>query len=438
MCGVLLTPSTYLPEQIELALAAMSHRGDGEKGHVSAKNFAGWTFAHVRLAIQDRTEDANQPFEGRSSLYGFVGEFFNHQAGEQMHLLSALVDEAVFHNTDGFWAAASVTKYGATVYTDHLGIKPMYFWPKYRIFCSELEPMFMLQRRPAFDQTYLANCIKWGYDYSGRTPYEGIVQMRPGTRITVSDIGIHEETYWKWWMVPQAGYLRDAVTQAIENRLIGELPVALLLSGGLDSSIIYYTLKDILGREVDAFSVENGEGEFLPPEVTLLDNFSSFTRPPTMREAVRIMQAPLDLGSLVPQVQLAKAVSAAGYNVCLTGDGADEVFGGYRRAAEYDSQWSDVFCELPYYHLPRLDRVMMKETIELRSPYLAPAVIAHGLSLPREMRTQKQALKRAFKGVVPDRIINRAKHPLKTEAVKTGGIGYRIELVDAFISEVEQ
>jgi hypothetical protein len=122
----------------------------------------------------------------------------------------------------------------------------------------------------------------------------------------------------------------------------------------------------------------------------------------------------------------------------MTGDGADEVFGGYRRASEYDSQWSDVFCELPYYHLPRLDRVMMRETIELRSPFLAPAVVAHGLSLPRELRTQKQALKRAFKGLVPDRIINRPKHPLKTEAVKTGGIGYRQQLVEAFMMTEEE
>jgi asparagine synthase (glutamine-hydrolysing) len=433
MCGILLAPSAYLPEQIDLAMRAMHYRGDGEPGHAIAKTFAGWTLAHVRLAIQDRTPEANQPFEGRFGLYAFVGEFFNHAAGEQMHLLAALTDEGVFHQTDGFWAAAAVTRHGVQVYTDHLGIKPMYFWPKHKIFCSEIEPMFMLERRPPFDQTYLANCIKWGYDYSGRTPYEGIVQIAPGTRVTISSAGlIMEEVYWKWWMVPRGGYLRESVVDAIENRLIGERPVALLLSGGLDSSIIYYTLKD-LGKEVEAFSVENGETEFLPEGVTILP-----MTPVSLTQASRIMQAPLDLGSLIPQVQLSRAVAAAGYKICMTGDGADEVFGGYRRASEYDSQWSDVFCELPYYHLPRLDRVMMRETIELRSPFLAPAVVAHGLSLPRELRTQKQALKRAFKGLVPDRIINRPKHPLKTEAVKTGGIGYRQQLVEAFMMTEEE
>ena len=222
MCGVLLAPSSYLPEQFDLAMTAMEHRGDGEPGHRNVKRFAGWTIAHVRLAIQDRSEDANQPFEGRYGIYAFVGEFFNHKAGEQLHLLGALVDESVFHQTDGFWAVVAATTLGARVYTDHLGIKPMYFWPKHKIFCSELEPMFKLEQRPPLDQTYLSNCIKWGYDYSGRTPYEGIVQIAPGTRITVSSGGIVEERYWKWHLVERQGYLREVVTEAIKNRLIGE------------------------------------------------------------------------------------------------------------------------------------------------------------------------------------------------------------------------
>jgi asparagine synthetase B (glutamine-hydrolysing) len=431
VCGVLLAPSTYLPEQFDLALEVMGYRGDGEPGHCNIKRFAGWTIGHVRLAIQDRTPEADQPFDGRYGVYAFVGEFFNHTAGEQLHLLSALVDENIFHQTDGFWAAVAATTLGARVYTDHLGIKPMYFWPKHKIFCSEIEPMFMFEQRPPFDLTYLANCIKWGYDYSGRTPYEGIVQIAPGTRVTVTTNGmITEERYWKWHLVWRQGYLREVVTDAIKNRLIGERPVALLLSGGLDSSIIYYTLQS-LGQKVEAFSVENGETEYLPPDVSILD-----MAPVSLREGAKIMQAPLDLGSLIPQVQLSRAVSAAGYNVCMTGDGADEVFGGYRRAKEYDSQHSDIFCELPYYHLPRLDRVMMRKTIELRSPYLSPQVVACGLALPREMRTEKQALKRAFKGLVPDRIIKRPKHPLKTEAVRTGGMEYRQRLVDAFKKEV--
>ena len=202
--------------------------------------------------------------------------------------------------------------------------------------------------------------------------------------------------------------------------------VAMLLSGGLDSSIIYYSLKEA-GTPVKAFSVENGESEFLPPGVEVL------TLPEvTIEDAVKIMQAPLDLGSLIPQIQLARAVKAAGFNVCLTGDGADELFGGYARAQVYDSQQSDVFCELPYYHLPRLDRVMMHETIELRSPFLAPSVVAAALKLKRADRTTKQALKAAYVDIVPKAILERTKVPLKSSAVRENGLLHRVNLDKEF------
>jgi asparagine synthetase B (glutamine-hydrolysing) len=293
--------------------------------------------------------------------------------------------------------------------------------------------MFKLAARPPLDETYLSNCIKWGYDCTGRTPYLGIQQLPPGAILHLEKNCAGMEIYWDWAKVPAPDLsLREIVEKAITNRLISDRPVAMLLSGGLDSSIIYYTLKN-LGRQVEAFSVENGESEFLPEGIRTLPLAGV-----SLDEAVWTMQAPVDLGSLVPQVQLARAVAVAGYNVCLTGDGADELFGGYRRAKEYDSQKSDIFCELPYYHLPRLDRVMMRQTIELRSPFLAPSVVAYALRLPREYRTSKEALKYAFKGVVPDSIIERKKHPLKTPAVIAGGTAYRDTLVHTFRKHIRE
>jgi asparagine synthase (glutamine-hydrolysing) len=426
MCGLILAPASYPETKIQNALTLMNYRGPDSQ--VVAK-FGNWNLGHVRLAIQDET--GVQPFRsGKDSLAMFVGEFFTHGGiGEQQYVRQLLGGASSFHDADGFWTLVETNGEIAMVFTDHLGIKPTYYWPQYGIVCSEIGPMFALEQRPEFDRTYLSNCIKFGYDYSGRTPYKGIVQLPPGHKLVLGHGVRHMEEYFKWHLVdsgPQS--IREIIEEAISNRLISDRPVAMLLSGGLDSSIIYYTLKN-MGRQVKAFSVENGETEYLPEGVTPLS-----VPDVTVEDAVTILQAPLDLGSMVPQVQLARAVADEGYRVCLTGDGADEVFGGYRRAKEYDSQRSDTFCELPYYHMPRLDRVMMASTVELRSPFLAPKVVAAGLRLPWGYRTNKEALKHAFTNVVPHEIIWRKKHPLKTAAVIGGGTDYRRQLVRTFCS----
>ena len=116
---------------------------------------------------------------------------------------------------------------------------------------------------------------------------------------------------------------------------------------------------------------------------------------------------------------MAQALRELGFYNVLTGDGADELFGGYTRAKEYDSQYSDVFCELPFYHLPKLDRTMMRSTVELRAPFLAPSVIKHGLNTPYEERNgEKKRLKSEFKDIVPKLILDRDKHPLKTDEIR--------------------
>lgn len=436
MCGLILAPSWYPASKIEKALNRMSYRGAENFPEIETQG--GWKLGHVRLSIQKRNPNF-QPFIANNRVTAFVGEFFSHGGQGEQALIGQLLqshDYRGFHHVDGFWSLVALNTPGRPVqaFTDHLGVKPLYWWQEHGVVCSELEPMFALEPRPALDEVYLSNCLKWGYDYSGRTPWQGITQLPPGSVLNLQDPRSPDlRTYWDWSQVegvPET--LRPALSQAISNRLVSDEPVAMLLSGGLDSSIIHYTLQD-WGADVATFTVENGESEFLPPGVRALP-----LPEVTLPEAVRIMQAPMDLGSLLPQIQLARAVKAKGFKVCLTGDGADELFGGYSRAQKYDSQHSDIFSELPYYHLPRLDRVPMHETIELRSPFLAPRVVATALRTPRPGRTMKQVLKAAYKGLVPDAILLREKVPLKSSAVINDGLAHRIQLVKEFCNATQK
>lgn len=425
MCGLLLADRKRVSEaQVLLGLSAMEHRGaDGLQGIRSSAN---WWLGHKRLAIRDRSEKANQPFHTtKGQAAAFVGEFF--QTRYEIAYFKSVLSQGLdlLHSADGFWAIAQIGGAHEFVAVDFLGIKPMYYWPEQGLVCSEIKPMFPIAGTiPKLNERYLSNCIKWGYDYSGQTAFEGVYQIPPGHSLNLNTFEL--KRYWDWKKVKSCEDVRSGLLQSVEDRMAGERAIALLLSGGLDSSIVYYALKE-LGIPVEAFSFENGESEFLPPGVTTLPVASA-----PLQEALYVMEAPLDLGSLIPQMTLAKAIKAKGYNVCLTGDGADELFGGYRRAKEYDSQASDVFCELPYYHLPRLDKIMMSQTIELRSPFLSPAVIAYALQLPWGARTEKQGLKSAFAGLVPESILQRQKQPLKTAEVINGGLAYRRGLVTEF------
>ncbi len=144
----------------------------------------------------------------------------------------------------------------------------------------------------------------------------------------------------------------------------------------------------------------------------------------------------MDLGSVLPQYALSCAIKREGYNVVLSGDGADELFGGYGRARIYDSQYSDIFHELVYYHLPRLDKLMMANTIELRCPFLSRDVIQGALSVNYKQRTEKQFLKKIFQDIVPRPILERKKEPLKIADLRgKDKMNYRLDLINLFRKE---
>lgn len=448
MCGILLALDRPVPA-VKRGLEAMSYRGlpSCELGITSA---AGWTLGHVRLPIQTDDTFGEQPFQDQDYTWAFAGEVFLDGDDERTLLEWAMKTPFMsgFHYLDGFWSIARISHRTcrAEVITDHLGIKPLYYWAKEGIVCSEIEPMFAVtEHRPPLDEAYLANCIKFGYDATGRTPWEGIVQVPPGTVLKLSPFGWLENDnpfrYWDWSseLLKTPADWDEILRESVVNRVQGilhprDIRPGLLLSGGLDSTIVY-TLARQAGLDFDIYSVDNGDdAEFLPRDANVHMLDAPFpNQEMTEDHAVRVMQAPLDLGSLYPQIRLAEVLAEVESRVVMTGDGADELFGGYRRAKIYDSQKSDVFCELPYYHLPRLDRVHMRYTTEVRSPYLAPRVVAGALKIPRGMRTEKQILKLvATKIGVDPRVINRPKLPLKSKAVIEGGDQHRINLVEAF------
>ena len=420
MCGFIIhkhnTPNQELTEQI---IDGMAYRG--LPGYSNYKHWKGYDMAHTSLPMVCKDKEKSiQPIQNHrwEPPSMFVGEIFNWEDfgefdhdGHMLHsLYKEMNDDDIFHHFDGFWSFITFVEDKPIVYTDFLGIKPVYYRTDMEAIASEPNALLSLGTITP-NWLYLSNVMKWGYDYTGATPWNEIRQLKPGHYLYEGQ----EVRYYDWQKVPCTN-LRDDLSQSVINRLGGFREAAILLSGGLDSTIIHGLIKE-QGLDITPIHVSNHEKDFA--SLVCKDVVEVSLDSITDRDAICIHQTPVDLGSVKPQIAMGEQLKELGFHNVLTGDGADELFGGYRRAKEYDSQYSDVFCELPYYHLPKLDRTMMWSTVELRAPFLSPAVICHGLNTPySERKGEKKRLKEVFADLVPSKILERDKHPLKTDSIR--------------------
>jgi asparagine synthase (glutamine-hydrolysing) len=307
------------------------------------------------------------------------------------------------------------------------------------------------------DHSFISSVRKWGYNKDERTAYSQIKRILPNQ---ICSYNIAEpmmvntfKDYWKSWNSPipelvgksyeeHIDWLWDKMVESVTNRLISKnYPISVLVSGGLDSSIIAAILNSETSTKVNWFSIENGETEFvdlLAKHLNVPVNMLSYEMDDSLnKEIYRVWnEGPIDLGSVIPQYHLFKAIKEkTGQRIVISGDGADELFGGYSRIHEYDSQKSDVFEELSYYHLPRLDKMSMAHTLELRSPFLHLDIVRFALHLPLEWRKDKKILKDTFAPLLPSEIIDRKKVPLKNPKIKEDKVAYRQKAIDLFLEK---
>jgi len=410
---------------------------------------------HMRLPIQGLGEEWDHPLSLGKWDGAMVGELFNFKELEptaQSDLPVALkywdaLGTGSLDLFDGFWAIVFIDRSAGTVYviTDPLAKKPLYYRKHPRtMISSEIWPLTLDESTP--DPIYRSAVMKWGYCPDERTPFSEILKVPPGMILEIRHDGTVEKAYRyeSKHLRPTAvdeisNPLYNLMKDAVKNRLVSDVPVSLLLSGGLDSSILY-KLTEKITRNFTVFHVENSEEEYLNdlkiPGDVRVERIESESI--SLSEAIDANQTPVDLGSVIPQMALGRAIQKKGFNVALSGDGADELFGGYRRAMDYDSQMSDVFHELVYYHLPRLDTLMMASTVELRCPYLSWPVIRKAMTIPWRQRRSKEFLKAAFADLIPKRILERKKKPLRISGYDENRLGWRMRCMEEFDKILER
>jgi asparagine synthase (glutamine-hydrolysing) len=470
MCGILLAKNPS-----EERIQSIAHRGT-EYSVIEDKDLF---LIHHRLPIQTLDGDNwSQPISiGKNRWLLFNGEIFNYGDFESdtaylqnlfssfdfsnIGMLQAIYEPHIV-SWDGFWSIVLVDTDSRDVYafTDPLGKKCLYRNDNGEV-CSEIKGLYEKEDKKLLDHSFFSGIIKFGYLPTNQTPFLNIKKLEPNkfhrwnmnypAKMDISeqyynfnyfDAGLEnyeERMDWLW----------EKLESSVANRLLSKnYPTSLLLSGGLDSAIIAGLLLK-LGADVDFYSISNGEDEqyvkdcenYWEVSSTRLDYKVDLESEEAKNELLEIYsqwnESPVDLGSVVPQYHLFDAIKKGSKTrIVISGDGADELFGGYRRINEYDSQKSDVFHELTSYHLPRLDKLSMAHTLELRSPFLNHDIIRFALSLPFEERKNKKILKDTFKGLIPDSVIERKKLALKNNMIVEDQIAYRKKIVELFIKSL--
>ncbi|MGN6792434.1 MAG: asparagine synthetase B family protein, partial [Streptosporangiaceae bacterium] len=248
----------------------------------------------------------------------------------------------------------------------------------------------------------------------------------------LSDYRLDDETSLITDAGEVAALVRAAIADAIAVRTETRLRVGVILSGGLDSSL---TLAHVRERHPDcvAFTVGapgSADIEYasklaadLGVRHEIIEIQPRLIRLHEVREAIRISELTEygDIINAVVSVPLFRRIASMGIKVVLTGDGSDELFGGY---AMYDqiapAQARRLFlhklANLGRTELQRVDRTSMASGVEVRVPFLDPVVVDLAMRLPLTLKvrdgTEKWILRQAFADVLPDYIRRRPKNPM--------------------------
>lgn len=393
---------------------AVSHRGPDSSG-VWFEPASGVGLAHRRLAILDLSAAGHQPMHSESGRYvlSFNGEIYNYRALRRE--LEAARPVSWKGTTDSEVLLAGIEHWGLVptlqrclgmfafavwdrrertlqLVRDRLGVKPLSlaFTPAGACFGSELKsltpfPGFSREIDPAALSAYVERaCIP-----APLAIYRGSRKVAPGTLLTLRGPTASDVSETRWWSAedeiaqalanPFQGSLDDA-TEALDQllrdsirlRMVADVPLGAFLSGGIDSSTVVGLMQALSARPVHTFSIGSPAKQYdesvsaAQVAAHLGTHHTALVVTPQMAlDAVplvtRIYDEPFADSSQIPTYLVSK-LARQSVTVALSGDGGDELFGGYNRHVWTPRIWRAVR------RVPRGLRGRVAEGIQVVSP----------------------------------------------------------------------
>jgi len=366
---------------LEQMVDMIAHRGPDSSGlfsnNADNREKVSVNLGHSRLSIIDLTDSARQPISNENGTIQLVcnGEIYNfiqlrkdlQQAGH--HFRSNTDIEVVVHAyerygdevskyLDGMFAFALWDERNQKLLLarDRTGKKPLYYSFKngHFTFASEIKSLRVCPWvEDEISIVKIPEYLTYGYVCAPNTLYDGIYQLPPASYLVVEE-GVLKGPF-KYWQLqfPDRGQelcqnerqisvrLRELLTQAVEKRLISDVPLGALLSGGLDSSIVVGIISKLLNRPVRTFSIGFKDDSSFDESRYAADVARHFNTQHTefmvRMDAASLMEKllwhydqPYGDSAAIP-TYLVSQLARQYVTVALNGDGGDEVFAGYDR-----------------------------------------------------------------------------------------------------------
>ena len=449
MCGIaaIINPETRDKKLIGPMLDKISHRGDSAPVQTE---FGNSILGSVRLRIVD-IDHGTQPFFNENETAGVVfnGEIYNYkelrsELEQKGHIFKTDCDTEILAHLyeeygmqfiemlEGMFAFLIFDKIKNEFYgvRDFFGVKPFFYLRKN-------DTVFISSEMKSFD----------GFD-SGP-----VNELKPGHYL--SNDGV-----FQYYKIPETKYVTDTIETvamkvrelldaAVKKRVQTDLPIAVFLSGGLDSSIVHLLCTKYNNNVTGIIIGEESSDDVIfakrfceeldlkychvnSKKDELLENV------PEIIYSVETFEPNVVRGSLL-SMKLAKTAHDLGFKIAICGEGSDEVFGGYgdflfidpeKNADEFQKKILALLNDLYRTQLLRIDRTGMNYSLEIREPFLDRELVEFALNIQPKMKvaedkngqlTTKLILREAFKDILPEYIYNRPKMTL-LEGAGTGSV----------------
>jgi asparagine synthase (glutamine-hydrolysing) len=370
MCGLFISNS----KEINISSEPLIEKGLGFRGPDGSSGLIfqnGWVSYHARLSIVDLSPGTNQPvlnkdlsqlvFNGEILNYKELGiKYFNKEYISDTYLLNDLIinDYLDLNELDGFFAFVFIDSNGDIKYAcrDKFGVKPLFYYKNNKTIAFSSEPSVLKNLFSAkINKLALEEYRVFRAPIFSGSFFEGINQIEPGTCYKKGKyFCVEEELFSNDYNFNNLEMLNLSIKKGVSTRCIADAPIGLLLSKGIDSNLIRYSGNFnklyTVGFDGD-HDIEYLKKSNIPNLKVLRVNKDEFRI--AFNHLLNLRQEPLSVPNEVLLYLVACEAKKDGVKVLLSGEGADEFFGGYDRifkwASKSDEFVLDIFLDLYTY-----------------------------------------------------------------------------------------